>query len=99
MEVVREAIESLRSCFRPHDPHHHTLDTLEQVHIEISEANTGHTRCMLSPLKCTYCVQQLKQDNLYNYLLFCDFVCRVLLQSILQTSRQVPLILILTVLV
>ena len=33
MEVVREAIESLRSCFRPHDPHHHTLDTLEQVTI------------------------------------------------------------------
>ena len=31
MEVVREAIESLRSCFRPHDSHHHTLDTLEQV--------------------------------------------------------------------
>ncbi|CAH3189594.1 unnamed protein product [Porites evermanni] len=30
MEVVREAIESLRSCFRAHDPHHHTLDTLEQ---------------------------------------------------------------------
>ena len=31
MVVVREALESLRSLFRPHDPHHHTLDTLEQV--------------------------------------------------------------------
>lgn len=39
MEVVREAIESLRSCFRPHDPHHHTLDTLEQSIIAVHSSD------------------------------------------------------------
>ena len=49
MEVVREAIESLRSCFRPHDPHHHTLDTLEQVIISVP--NIGCIPCVLTPLQ------------------------------------------------
>ncbi|EDO37929.1 predicted protein, partial [Nematostella vectensis] len=31
MDMVREAIQSLRECFRSHDPHQHTLDTLEQT--------------------------------------------------------------------
>lgn len=39
LEVVREAIESLRSCFRPHDPHHHTLDTLEQSVIAVHSSD------------------------------------------------------------
>ena len=49
MEVVREAIESLRSCFRPHDPHHHTLDTLEQV--AISSKHLKHLICIIPPLQ------------------------------------------------
>ena len=47
LEVVREAIESLRSCFRPHDPHHHTLDTLEQVLVRTFLSVTSFLSLML----------------------------------------------------
>ncbi|XP_069039064.1 dixin isoform X8 [Lepisosteus oculatus] len=30
LQLVREALRSLRNCFSGHDPQHHTLDTLEQ---------------------------------------------------------------------
>lgn len=42
LEVVREALEGLRSCFRPHDPHHHTLDTLEQSISSILSSSGQH---------------------------------------------------------
>lgn len=45
--MVREAIESLRSCFRPHDPHHHTLDTLEQVLVRTFISVTSFLSLML----------------------------------------------------
>lgn len=45
--MVREAIESLRSCFRPHDPHHHTLDTLEQVLVRTFISVTSFLLLML----------------------------------------------------
>lgn len=44
MVVVREALESLRSLFRPHDPHHHTLDTLEQVSNSKTTTTTKKTK-------------------------------------------------------
>ena len=51
MEVVREAIESLRSCFRPHDPHHHTLDTLEQVVTSFKHLTHLIHVCVITPLE------------------------------------------------
>ncbi|XP_078379226.1 dixin-like isoform X2 [Oculina patagonica] len=46
MEVVRDAIQSLRSCFKLHDPHHHTLDTLEQSIIAVHSPSDQHSHSL-----------------------------------------------------
>ena len=67
--MVREAIESLRSCFRPHDPHHHTLDTLEQVLVRTFISVTSFLSLMLE-LWRIHLVYKCIITIISNFLLF-----------------------------
>lgn len=45
VQLLRDALRSLRNNFRDHDPQHHTLDTLEQGIVSlIDRLHVLHTR-------------------------------------------------------
>lgn len=68
LEVVREAIGSLRNCFRPHDPHHHTLDTLEQSILAVQSSADQQFYSLDSDLESAHIkgVNGFEHSNGYN---------------------------------
>lgn len=50
VQLLRDALRSLRSNFRDHDPQHHTLDTLEQGIVSlIDRLHVLHTQRVQIP--------------------------------------------------